>query len=319
MGAAANTLAPGGGRQTVYPLGESDAGGIRVAQTRPYRVQLVDLSREVERRLDETLAELERVIARPRPAAATLHRLHRDLRRLRVGVEVWRRVATRAVRQELKLFDRRLKRLARVVGGVRDRDVTLDLLGRIDRPPDPKEKVRLHRLRSRLSDDARTGREVLRMYLVAERDGGLFEGIRAGLHARPSGRKVGDLRAYLGEVGERERAAIRSAHRKARRRPSARRLHQLRLRVRAWGHLTDLASTIGPARPMTVHRPLRTLQQRLGRLHDLDIATDLARPALGSAWAAALRQERRHLRRRLVRELRKHRSTELVPPSDREA
>jgi CHAD domain-containing protein len=275
--------------------------------------RVADLRKEVERRLDETLVELERVVSHARPAASALHRLHRDLRRVRVGLGVWRRVATRSVRDDLKTYDRRLKHLARLVGAVRDRDVAIDVLGKLPRPPNPKERVRFHRLRSRLTDDARTGREVLRMFLAAERDAGLFEAIRAGIHAPASRRALGDLRSYLDEVRERGVDAIQVAHRKARRRPTSRRLHRLRLRVRAWRHLNDLASTINRARPAPAHRPLRSLQQRLGRLHDLDVVADFAGPAGIAEWTDELRRARRHLRRRLVRQLRRNRPAELVP------
>ncbi len=146
---------------------------------------VTEFVKELEHRLDLTLHELDRLVVAPRPAASALHRLHRDLRRLRVGIAVWARLLPKAPRSELEGYDRRLKRLARLVGGVRDRDVTLSLLADRSLPGGPRERARLTQVRRRLGDDARVGRELLRVFLRAERDAGLFEGIRTGLHAHP--------------------------------------------------------------------------------------------------------------------------------------
>jgi CHAD domain-containing protein len=269
---------------------------------------------ELERRLDSTLQELDRLVAAPRPAASALHRLHRDLRRLRIGVSVWARLLPKTSRTELKGYDRRLKRLARLVGGVRDRDVALGLLADRSLPRGTRERVRLIQVRRRLGDDARVGRELLRVFLRAERDAGLFEGIRAGLHVNPPRNRVQHLSGYLAEIRDEGRREVQEAHRRARRKPSTRRLHSLRIRMRNWRHLSDLSTTLTTAKPTPPPPPLRALQRRLGRLHDLEVAEDLARPARGTHWAQTLEEEQRRQRRRIVRQLRSHRSREVVPP-----
>jgi CHAD domain-containing protein len=270
----------------------------------------------LERRLDATLHELDRLVASPQPAATTLHRLHRDLRRLRVGVGIWGPLLPKTPRAELAQFDRRLKRLARLIGGVRDRDVTLTLLVDPATPPNTRERARLHQVRARLVDDARVGRELLRVFLRAERDAGLFEGIRAGLHVVPAARRVQHLDGYLAQIQDEGRREVQEAHRKARRKPSTRRLHQLRIRMRTYRHLADLSVALDPAKSVSAPPPLRALQRRLGRLHDLEVAENLARPARGTRWAHTIAEEQRRQRRRIVQQLRARRSREVVPPPE---
>src|SRR5208282_3020395 len=101
---------------------------MRMVRPAPTSRDAAELARMLEVRLDGTLHEADRVIQNPKPAAESLHRLHRELRRLRVGLDVWARASTPARRLDLRSYDRRLRRLARLVGGVRDRDVALDLL-----------------------------------------------------------------------------------------------------------------------------------------------------------------------------------------------
>ncbi len=287
-----------------------------VRQSPPPRA-VGDFVAELERRLDSTLRELDRLVAAPRPAASALHRLHRDLRRLRVGVAVWARLLPKVSRAELKGYDRRLKRLARLVGGVRDRDVALGLLADRSLPGGTRERVRLIQVRRRLVDDARVGRELLRVFLRAERDAGLFEGIRAGLHVRPPRNRVLHLEGYLAEIRDEGRREVQQAHRRARRKPSTRRLHSLRIQMRNWRHLADLSTTLAPTNsPPAPPPPLRALQRRLGRLHDLEVAEDLARPARGTRWARTLEEEQRRQRRRIVQQLRSHRSREVIPPPE---
>jgi len=230
-----------------------------------------------------------------------------------VGISVWSRLLPKASRDELKGYDRRLKRLARLVGGVRDRDVTLSLLSDRSLPGGARERVRLMQVRRRLVDDARVGRELLRVFLRAERDAGLFEGIRAGLHVVPPRKQVQHLDDYLAQIRDGGRREVRVAHRRARRKPSTRRLHSLRIRMRNWRHLTDLSTTVTPAQTIPAPPPLRALQRRLGRLHDLEVAEDLARPARGTRWARSLEEEQRRQRRRIVQQLRARATREIVP------
>jgi len=82
--------------------------------------------------------------------------------------------------------------------------------------------------------------------------------------------------------------------------------------MRNWRHLSDLSTTLTPTHPLPAPPPMRALQRRLGRLHDLEVAENLARPARGTRWARSLADEQRRQRRRIVQQLRSHRSKEVV-------
>jgi len=260
---------------------------------------------ELDRILAAVVGAAQAVIDRPHPTAGSLHRLHRELRRLRTALGVWEALLARPDRARLAPLDQRLKRLARLVGRIRDRDVSIDLLAQVDGarwPPD--EAVRLAGYRTRLRDDARTGRELLRAFLRAEQEAGLFSAVRAEWR-RPGVRyRSRDVRSVLSEAKGQGEARVRKAHRSARRKPSVGRLHRLRIRVRGLRHITDLLDAVDPedARPLSA--PVRRLQRDLGRLHDLDITLDgLAAPLRETAWAEALRGERSRLRGTLLLEL----------------
>jgi CHAD domain-containing protein len=242
---------------------------------------------------------IDSVIRRPQAPPAVLHDLHRDLRRLAGGLAVWARVLPRPEAARLEALIPRARRLARLVGRVRDKDVTIALFDRHARAADdPQEVQRLRRFLMRQRDDAHTGRELLRAFLRTERDGGLFADL-AGFLARPPARRPS---ANLGRLLAGEAAARQSrldkARAKARRRPTPQRLHRLRIRVRQLRHFADLAAPVASDSVARVPPSLRRLQGRLGRLHDLDVALSTLDPdLLDTAWARRLDEQRRTMRR----------------------
>jgi CHAD domain-containing protein len=270
-----------------------------VARTRPARaVPPAALVRELDRVYRNVDTAIDAVIDRPHPSAGALHRLHRELRRLRTGLTLWARLLARRDRERLAPLDGRLKRLARLVGRIRDRDIAIDLLAHVDGTSwGPEEAERLARYRTRLRDDARTGRELLRAFLRAERDAGLLPQVRAQWTRPDLAFRSADVRAVIVRAKGRGEARVREAHRDARHKPSTRRLHRLRIRVRGLRHLGELAGTVDPVDARPLSAPLRRLQVELGRLHDLDVVIDHLAPEVeGTAWAEALRDERRRRR-----------------------
>jgi CHAD domain-containing protein len=265
----------------------------------------VALVRELDRILASVVASVDAVVARPHPTAGSLHRLHRELRRLRTALTVWESVLVHHDRERLRPLDERLKRLARLVGRIRDRDVGIDLLAHVDAGRwEPEEAARLAQYRTRLRDDARTGRELLRAFLRAEQEAGLFREVRASWNRLGLRYRTHDIRRAIVRAKEDGEDRVRSAHRAARKRPSVGRLHRLRIRVRGLRHVTDLEGSIDPADAPSLSAPVRRLQRDLGRLHDLDVVLDgLVPDVRGTAWAEALREERRRLRATLVTEL----------------
>ena len=281
------------------------------------------LAHEIDRLLADVAGTVDEVIDRPHPTSESLHALHRELRRLRHALAIWERVLAARPRELVRPLDQRLKRLARLVGKVRDRDVVLRLLEGPTLPRPVREDASLvARLRARVRDDARTGRELLRVFLRSERDAHLFEGVREILEL-PSRPRAG---ARLGKILEEEarlrHERVRAAHRKARKRPSSSRFHRLRIQVRRLRHLSEVRSRLDGAQLKEFPTEARRLQTRLGRLHDLDIVLAELDDDLGSTeWARALRRERNAVREATRRSIKGRRwpPLRLVTPPERPA
>jgi len=256
------------------------------------RSHLVRVLAAVDRSIDS-------VLRRPQAPPAVLHDLHRDLRRLAGGLAVWERVLPRREAARLQPLLPRARRLARLVGRVRDKDVTIALFDRYARNRDePMEAARVRRFLMRLRDDARTGRELLRAFLRTERDRGLFAEIGSFLARSPAKAPSAHLHRLLANEAASRHARVHRAREKARRRPSPERLHRLRIRVRQLRHFSDLVAPVAPDTIGRVPPALRQLQGRLGRLHDLDVALATLDPELhGTAWADRLDGQRRRMRR----------------------
>ncbi len=267
------------------------------------------LREELRENLAEVVREVDDVLHHPRPSPASLHRLHREMRRLRTALGIWGEILGAAGQAELRPLIGRLRRLTRLVGQVRDRDVTLGLLeGVAERPSSDEEREQLRQYRTRLADDARTGRELLRAFLRSERQARLFDLVAEGFDRKPRVRSSAQLARVLTDHQRRGHAKVASAHKKARRRPSMDRLHRLRIRVRRLRQISELASAVDPEHDPAVAESLRRLQQHLGRLHDLDVLVQDLDPALkGAAWARALRRERRRQRKAIAKVLRSRR------------
>ncbi|HXW67101.1 MAG TPA: CHAD domain-containing protein [Thermoplasmata archaeon] len=267
---------------------------------------LAGLLRDVRRSLAAVRGELEALATRPHATPESLHDLHRALRRLRQALALWARLLGPADRRALRPLDRRVARLARLIGRVRDRDVMLGLIESANLPrPSADDLPRLLRLRARLRDDARTGRELLKVFARSEIDGRLAEHLETLLRRPARADRVPSVRRLLEDEDERRRLRVRAAHRRARRKSSVNRLHRLRLQIRRLRHLDELRARLDPAFPVPNATAVRRLQAQLGRLHDLDIVlTGLDADLRGSRWAEAMREERRALRAGLRRVLR---------------
>jgi CHAD domain-containing protein len=230
------------------------------------------------------------------------------MRRLRHALAIWEQLLATRHRELVTPLDRRLKRLARLVGRVRDRDVVIDLIEGPSLPRPTREEIALvGRLRTRLRDDARTGRELLRVFLRSERDAHLFEGIRESLEFSLRPGAGTHLASALDEEQVRRHDAARGAHRRARRRPTSTRLHRLRIQVRRLRHLTEVRTRLQGKKAGTLSPAVRRLQSRLGRLHDLDIVLGDLDPDLRSTeWVRSLKEERRAVRKAIRDSIRAH-------------
>jgi len=252
--------------------------------------------------LVRTLATLDREIERGigpvgLPPEA-VHDLHRELRRLASGLAVWARLVPADAQAGIEEISQRVRRLARLVGRVRDRDVTLTLLApAARRRPRSEELGAWHEFLRRLREDGHTGRELLQAFLRTERQGGLFERARGVLELTPRADADRGLHQILGEERRFRQGRVRKAHRKARRRPTSERLHRLRIRIRQWRHLASLELAADAAATQPPPASWSSLQERLGRIHDLDVALSTVPAELaGSTPAQRLKEVRRVLR-----------------------
>lgn len=261
------------------------------------------LRQEMRRILAEVVRDTDEVIAHHLPTPASLHRLHRDLRRLRTALSVWEELLGSAGRAQLRPLSVRIRRLTRLVGQVRDRDVAVSLLDSVaDQAGSEEEEGQLHLYRTRLEEDARTGRELLRAFLRSERQAQLFDLLSDVFDLRTRSLGPATLQRVLTDHQHRGRAKVVEAHRRARRRPSMDRLHRLRIRVRRLRQMSDLASAVDPAHDPALARSLRRLQQNLGRLHDLDVLVHDLDPLLQkTGWGRGLRKERRRQRKAIAK------------------
>lgn len=255
--------------------------------------------------LARTLARLEREVdaglAHPVLSPDEIHDIHRELRRLASGLTVWGQLVAASQEQPVRQTAQRVRRLARLVGRVRDRDVTSALLVPPGGRPKPDGSAAgWHEFLGRLREDTHTGRELLRAFLRTERQAGLFDRVEAVLGLAPRADARRDLHRILANERRRRQSRVRKAHRKARRDPTSERLHRLRIRIRQWRHLASLEVA---AQAVSIRPPpsWQQLQDRLGRLHDLDVALATVPEELGDTGPARQLKERRRDLRRLVR------------------
>jgi CHAD domain-containing protein len=258
-------------------------------------------------RLAVVQRSLDQVVLDSYPSPERLHRLHADLRRLRVEYRVLSGRFPSALKGHARALDRRLAELARRVGEVRDSDVQLHLLEEAARREGSRSLRFSHEeLLRRFADDARTGRELLRAYVRAEHESELLEELGRTIE---SGRPVGGSLSprLLERVLDRERDRLARAFRRARRRPSVPRTHRLRIRLRRYRYLLELVGTLPGPPPESYPARLDRLQRDLGRVHDLDLLTDwidgLPPEVRDAEWARGLRREHREARRELRNDL----------------
>ncbi len=256
------------------------------------------LRRELLRTLAALDRELGRGLERPSLPPETVHEVHRELRRLASGLMVWGRLLPPPNEVEAREVGRRVRRLARLVGRARDRDVTATLLAPARTRPRNGELRAWREFLGRLEEETHIGRELLRAFLTSEQHAGLFERARALAELEPRRDAAVGLHRILADERRRRQQRVRRAQRRARRDPTSERLHRLRIRIRQWRHLGALETASGA----TSHHPppvaWRRLQDHLGQLHDLDVAlATLPEELADSGPAVRLRGRRREIRR----------------------
>lgn len=274
----------------------------------PVTFTIVGLASRLRLRLDNVERLVEELVQGEEAAAPVLHRLHRDLRRLRFEFQVWRNFLYHGARKDTRSLALRLRRLAQLVGEVRDFDVGLELIeGAASSPSSAETTAILAGTRHRMEDDAHLGRELLRAYIRTERDSGLFASTRTSLGARTRSTNQREFRRRLHRIQRRHYRALRDAGRETRETPSATRLHRLRSRLRRMRYFVEMVSQLEGHPPARLARPLRRLEGHLGDHNDLTQLlqhVDRQGPEIRDApWVKQLRKKRRQTYRSLVHEL----------------
>jgi CHAD domain-containing protein len=240
----------------------------RVPRPKPTAREATALRAEIARCARSAESGLRSSAYRSTPDAETLHRLHRDLRELRVTHRLLVPLPKGGAAEDTT--DRRLQRLAGLVGEVRDRDVAIAILLRST--GDAGGKLR-RSLEARLRHEAQIGRELLRADARVELDRHLLQTvIRDVSGARtPS---PAQLRHDVETALAQRHATVVRAYRRGLRKPSTRRLHRLRIALRNARMLRTLVGRITGHPTNSVPADLDKLQRALGRLHDLDMVAE---------------------------------------------
>ncbi len=194
--------------------------------SKPTAREATALRAEIARSARSAESGLRACAYRSAPDPETLHRLHRDLRELRVTHRLLVPLPKTAAAEDPT--DRRLQRLANLVGEVRDRDVAIDILLRSRGDAGGK----LGRsLQTRLRHEGQVGRELLRADSRAELDQHLLQTvIRDVSSAAVPG--PAQLRHDMETALSQRHATVVRAFRRGLRKPSTRRMHRLRIALR---------------------------------------------------------------------------------------
>jgi CHAD domain-containing protein len=219
------------------------------------------------------------------------------------------RVATRRLQEALDFFEpclpgryrrrlaRRARRIRRELSEIRTTDVTLELLAKLARSLPAGESRDLERLRTRLRAALRaprraaSGRRSLAVSGARKRSSSLLARLDGAgtFDLLDRGRKILDAR-----VGETVRLIPPASS------GSPEALHRLRIAVKRYRYALEILEQAGWGRPRGAIAAARTIQEELGRLHDLDVLTDLIRRARSGETPVLLRRLDRERARRLL-------------------
>ena len=210
------------------------------------------------------------------------------------------RVASRRLRETLPLvasgstqrkLERTVRRITRALGPVRELDVELEMLAEMEAAGDvPRAAV--VRLRHVVSEERRG----LHAQML-ERLGrcGIDTLRRRAVAAARKGAKRGGARDAAQVAAARDRAA-RRAGRLALAIENASglylpdRLHEVRIGVKRLRYALELLSAVSRSRAEARLRTLRTAQNLLGRMHDLEVLIARTRTVQGAPGAPTLKQ-----------------------------
>jgi len=216
--------------------------------------------------------------------AASLHQARVATRRLRAALPM---VASGPKAEKLT---RAVRRLTQALGPVRELDVELQILGELEKSGDVPRSA-TQRLRSSIAEE----RQRLQLRLRELIEGFDFDKVRK--RAVAVARKAED--AKRPRDPERVAVARERAARRARRLAAAienaaglylpDRLHQVRIAVKKLRYTLELTDRPVASRPSARIRTLKTAQDLLGRMHDLEVLIARTRNIQSSPGASTLK------------------------------
>jgi CHAD domain-containing protein len=209
------------------------------------------------------------------------------------------RVATRRLRERLPLvlpsshgrkLVRKVRKLSRALGPVRELDVALRTLDELNRPGDvpPAAVIKLRQL---------LRQERLRLYADMSNEVARIDVDKLRRRAVAAVRK-----GHHGAAGSHDPKRLAAAHQRAARRAVALRaaidhaaglylpdrLHEVRVAVKKIRYALELVRELSGSRAMARINTLKAAQDLLGRMHDLEVLIGRVRAAQGSSSAANL-------------------------------
>jgi CHAD domain-containing protein len=209
------------------------------------------------------------------------------------------RVATRRLRAVLPLLDprisrklvRAMRRLTRVLGPVRDLDVTLAIIGDLERARE-LPRAAAATLRQSVVDERRHLRDAMIREIDRTDLQKIEKKVLAAVHEHSAGATRADAAARLPDA--RARAARRAARLRDAIESAASlylpdRLHEVRIAVKKLRYSLEVVRELRRSRATARIRTLKRAQDLLGRMHDLEVLIARTRAVQGSSSAPDLR------------------------------
>jgi CHAD domain-containing protein len=218
--------------------------------------------------------------------AASLHQARIATRRLREALPL---LASGSIQRKL---DRRVRKITRALGPVRELDVALQILDEMS-ASDDVPRAALTRLRDAVSEEREVRRHEMLRYVEESKVDKLRKRAMSAArkHSNRARSKAADPKRA---IVVRERSARRAERLVATIESAAGlylpdRLHDVRIAVKKLRYALEIAGTVGRTRTQAQVRTLKKAQDLLGRMHDLEVLIARTRDVQGSSSAPTLK------------------------------
>ena len=226
-----------------------------------------------------------------------LHQCRVSTRRLRELLPLCGPEASMGIAQRAR---RRLRRVGRAMGPVRELDVSLEVLDELAREGVVRDEAE-RRLRRHLLDEREEQREQMLDLLRSINTRKLERDLAEVARLLGMRQQTDAWAQVLASRMESRARALRETVDAAGPLYIADRVHAVRIATKRLRYVLELAGDTGEARTKRAVRDARSVQEILGRLHDLDVLAGLMQgliaTAAGEPWHAPLEAARLHVER----------------------